>query len=153
MNTQQGQHYLQNQNKMKIYNYLLFRIYRYNFDYCKQNEKEALISTLILSSFALCSIFFILFTYIDFYYFDFTSKISPNKITMFIYILLIAFINYWFFIKNRKFLNYNFNSDKKGGYVIIGFIVFLALSFVFIANKNRDKIFKEREKVRIESKQ
>lgn len=66
---------------------------------------------------------------------------------------IIGFVNYWFFIRKRKFVNYNFKTDKKGGYTIIGFMVFLALMFVLIANKNREKIFKEREKERIENKQ
>jgi amino acid transporter len=80
------------------------------------------------------------------------NQLLPNKFSVITLMIVIGFVNYWFFIKPKKFLNYNFKADKKSGYAIIGFIVFLALMFVLIANKNREKIFKEREKTRIENK-
>lgn len=101
-------------------------------------------------------IYFILYTafaYVDFYSVNFLNKIVTGKLSVIIIMAIIGILNYWFFIKPKKFLNYNFKPDKKGGYAIIGFIVLLVLIFVFIANKNREKIFKEREKARIESKQ
>jgi len=83
----------------------------------------------------------------------FLDVIISGKLSVIISLISIAFLNYWFFIRPKKFLNYGFKADKKGGFAIIGFIVLLALIFVFIANKNRDKIFKEREKARIENNQ
>ena len=153
MNIHQETHYLQNQNKfiMKFYNYLLYRLYNYYRNDYKENEGLSLYSTVTASTLL---IYFILYTacaYIDSYSVKFLNKIITRKLSVIIIMAIIGLLNYWFFIKPKKFLNYNFKPNKKGGYAIIGFIVLLALSFVFIANKNRAKIFKEREKARIEN--
>jgi amino acid permease len=86
-------------------------------------------------------------------YYQFLDVEIPNKSFLIFFMIILGLINYVFFIKDKKFMNYNFKTDKTGGYTIIGLVVLLALSFVFIANKNREKIFKERERARIENKQ
>ena len=133
---------------MKVYNYLLFRIYSYYKDYIRQNEKNAIFSTTVMSSFFVYFIFFVIITYIDFYFIKISDIIFPNKIFIIFYMLFFTFINYIFFIKNKGFIKYNFIKDKTNGYLIILFIFFIAFSFIFIANKNRDKILKERDKFR-----
>jgi K+ transporter len=90
---------------------------------------------------------------IDYLFPNSFNTLIPNKYFIFSYILIISLLNYFLFIKDRKFLNYNFKNDKKGGYVIILYVVILALILIFFANKNREKIFTEREKARIENKQ
>ena len=139
---------------MKAYYYLLFRLYNNLSDPKKQNSEKTIFYLITsTSTFLLCFSTLTIMLFIDFYFFKILNYILPNKSITVLYMGVIGFLNYWFFIIDRNFLNYNFKSDKKGGYAIIGFIIFLALSFVFIANKNREKIFKEREKARIESNQ
>jgi amino acid transporter len=138
---------------MKIYNYILFRLYDYYHRVRKEDAGLSLYFTVTASTLIIYFILYNTLTYVDFYFFKIVNQLLPNKFSIIVFMAIVGFINYWFFIKNRKFLNYNFKSDKKGGYTIIGFIVLLALTFIFIANKNRDKIFKEREKASIENMQ
>ncbi len=136
---------------MKFYYYLLYRIYNHYKNNYKENAGLSLYSTVTVSTLIIYFILYTVFAYVDFYSMKFLNKIVTGKISVIVLMITIGFFNYYFFIKNKKFLNYNFKTDKEGGYAIIGFIVLLVVSFVFIANKNREKIFKEREKVRIES--
>jgi amino acid transporter len=137
---------------MKSYYYLLYRIYNYYLEKGKEEIWVSISRTLLVSTLL---IYFFLYTscaYVDFYSVKFLDKIVTGKTSVIILMAIIGLLNYWFFIKPKKFLNYGFKADKKGGYAIIGLIVLMAVSFVFIANKNRDRIFKEREKARIENK-
>ncbi|MBC7525483.1 MAG: hypothetical protein H7239_13725 [Flavobacterium sp.] len=138
---------------MKLYNYLLFRIFNYYRNDYKESDGLSKYSTVLVSTLILYFILLVLILYIDFYFFKILDYILPNKISVLLCLIFIGLLNYYFFIKDKKFLNYDFKNGKKGGYIIIFFIVLLALIFVFIANKNRDKIFKEREKLLIEHKQ
>ncbi len=135
---------------MRVYNYLLFRLYDYYSRVRKEDAGLSLYFTVTASTLIICFTLYTAFVYIDYYFLTSLKFIITGKLSVIILMATIGFLNYWFFIKDRKFLNYNFKNDKKGGYGIIGFIVLLALSFIFIANKNREKIFKEREKVKIE---
>ena len=137
---------------MKNYYYLLNRIYNYYLEKGKEEIWVSIIRTLLVSTLLIYFFFYTTFAYVDLYSVKFLNKIVTGKLSVIIIMAIIGFLNYWFFIRPKKFLNYGFKTDKKGGYAIIGFIVLLALSFVFIANKNRDKIFKEREKARIENR-
>ena len=139
---------------MKAYNYFLFRIYWFYRTRFKEGHKMALLSTSIVSAVV---IFFSIFIIIGGFYFI-LDQTAPSlekfyKIVVLCCLLIIWFLNYYLVIKPKMFMKESFEKDKKGGYAIIGFIVFLALIFVFIANKNRERIFKEREKTRIENKQ
>jgi amino acid transporter len=118
----------------------------------ENDERTAVIITTTTSTFILYSFILTIVSFIDFYIFEIFDLIIPNKMLVIMYMGVIGILNYRFFIKDKKFLNYNFKIDKKGGYAIIGFIAILALLFVLIANKNREKIFKERERIRIENK-
>ncbi len=138
---------------MKIYNYLLFRLYDYYHRVRKEDAGLSLYFTVTASTLIIYFVFYNILTYIDFYFFKIVNQLLPNKFVIIGFMAIIGLLNYWFFLKDRKFLNYSFKPDKKGGYAIIGFVVFLTLSFVFIVNKNREKIFKEREKARIENVQ
>lgn len=138
---------------MKTYNYLLFRLYDYYHRVRKEDAGLSLYFTVTATTLIIYFIFYIILTYVDFYFFKIVNLLLPNKFLIIVVLGIIGLLNYRFFIKEKKFLNYNFRSDKKGGYTIVGFLIFLALSFVFIANKNRDKILNEREKAIIENKQ
>ncbi|WP_129583088.1 hypothetical protein [Flavobacterium cyanobacteriorum] len=65
----------------------------------------------------------------------------PNKYyTIFVGVLL-CLLNYRFMIKNKNFLNYNFNKDKKGGYFIISIFILTVILFITIANIYRARVF------------
>ncbi len=136
---------------MKQFNYLLFRLYDYYHRVRKEDAGLSLYFTVTASTLIIYFVFYNILTYIDFYFFKIVNQLLPNKFSIVVFIVVIGLLNYWLFIKDRNFLNYNFKSDKKGGYAIIGFIIFLALSFVFVANKNREKNFKERQSEKIEN--
>ena len=136
---------------MKQFNYLLFRLYDYYHRVRKEDAGLSLYFTVTASTLIIYFVFYNILTYIDFYFFKIVNQLLPNKFSIAVFIVVIGLLNYWLFIKDRNFLNYNFKSDKKGGYAIIGFIIFLALSFVFVANKNREKNFKERQSEKIEN--
>ncbi len=128
-------------------------MYNYYLEKGKEEDWVAISRILLVSTLLIYLSLYTAFAYVDFYFVKFLNKIVTGKLSVIIIMATIGFLNYWLFIRPKKFLNYNFKPDKKGGYTIIGFIVFLALMFVLIANKNREKIFKEREKARIENRQ
>lgn len=136
---------------MKQFNYLLFRLYDYYHRVRKEDAGLSLYFTVTASTLIIYFVFYNILTYIDFYFFKIVNQLLPNKFSIAVFIVVIGLLNYWLFIKDRNFLNYNFKSDKKGSYAIIGFIIFLALSFVFVANKNREKNFKDRQSEKIEN--
>jgi len=135
---------------MKAYYYLLFRIYNYYTEKGKESQKVAIMRTLLVSILFIYMVLFTSLPYIDFYSFRIIDQILPNNSSVIAFMAIIGFLNYWFFIKDKKFLNYNFKTYKKGGYAIIGFMVLLACIFIFIVNKNREKISKQQERARIE---
>jgi hypothetical protein len=100
--------------------------------------------TTVLISVNLISIYFL------FFYLNMLVEI-PNKFYIIIFMVLLWIFNYFFIIKKEKFLNYNFQKDKKGGYVIVIYIILTAVFAIMIANKNRERIFKERELQRNET--
>ncbi len=132
---------------MKFYHYLLFRVFTSLNDPIKKND--AMTINVLLTNVSTLIIWFIIYTlllYIDNYCFTITEKILPNKTGLIFLVLFIGFLNYMFFIKPKKFLNYGFKTDKKGGFTIVGFLIIVVICFVLVTNKSRDKIFKEREK-------
>lgn len=152
MNILQALQCLQNLNKlMKYYYYLLFRIFNSLSNPIKKNDNIT-INILLINTSTLIIYFtlYTFFTFIDFYFVKFLNNIITGNFAVLIVMGAIGFINYWFLIKPKKFLHYGFKADKTGGYLLVCFIIIIAFAFVFIANKNRDKIFKEQEKVRIE---
>ncbi|OYQ33905.1 hypothetical protein CHU92_12515 [Flavobacterium cyanobacteriorum] len=122
---------------MKAYNYFLFRIYMFYKDTMK--EKDFLIlATSVVSTLV------ILINLLTLYYIFVFLKIIPqipNKYyTIFVGVLL-CLLNYRFMIKNKNFLNYNFNKDKKGGYFIISIFILTVILFITIANIYRARVF------------
>lgn len=132
---------------MKAYYYLLFRIYMFYKETIKEKANFSLSAsfvTTVLISVNLISIYFL------FFYLNMLVEI-PNKFYIIIFMVLLWIFNYFFIIKKEKFLNYNFQKDKKGGYVIVIYIILTAVFAIMIANKNRERIFKERELQRNET--
>ncbi|PIF33097.1 hypothetical protein CLU81_3671 [Flavobacterium sp. 9] len=138
---------------MKYYYYILYRIFNSLSDQKKHNNAGTI--SILLTNTSTLIVWFGIYTmllYIDYYCFNISNILIPNQFFVLIYVIILALLNYYFFIKDKRFLNYGFEADKKGGYFIVGFIILMAVSFVFIANKNREKISNEREKVRIENR-
>lgn len=128
---------------MKAYYYFLFRIYKYFKDKRNESEFEALFSVIIVSSLILS--FHLIGVYIIANYFNLVTVVT-NKLYMVLFMVITGFINYYFFIRDEKFLNYGFQKDKKGGVYIIIYMIFLGISLIIISNINRKKIFEERRR-------
>ena len=79
------------------------------------------ISTSAIISFNVMTIYFYLVS-ID------KLPLVPNKFYMIFFAGIIALANYSI-IRTKKFLECNFRTDKKGGYIIVGFAV---LSFIIL---------------------
>lgn len=137
---------------MTYYYYILYRIFNSLSDPKKQNNTVT-INILLTNTSTLILWFgiYTILTYIDYYCFNISSILVPNQSFVVIYVIILALLNYYFFIKDKKFLNYGFKADKKGGYFIVGFIILMAVSFVFVAKNNREKISQERKKATIEN--
>jgi len=128
---------------VKIYNYLLFRLYSILSKNNTYGNKEIDFLISLFSTFIILYSLQISFYTLD-YYFSATSykqNISKNFFALIYFVF--GYINYHFFIRKRKFLNYGFKEDKKGGYYIIVFIIILATTSIVIANRNREKIIAE----------
>ena len=137
---------------MTYYYYILYRIFNTLSNPKKQNNATTI--NILLTNTSTLIVWFGIYTmlsYVDYYCFNISNVLVPNEFFVFFYLVILGSLNYYFFIKDKKFLNYGFKADKKGGYLILGFIIFLVVSFVFVANKNREKISKEYENARIET--
>ncbi|PXW08002.1 hypothetical protein C8D70_1196 [Chryseobacterium sp. CBTAP 102] len=128
---------------MKAYYYFLFRIYRYYKDKQNENELQAIFSVITVSTLiASLTIFFFhgLLNYLG------ILPMYSNKFYMILFMIIVGFINYFFFIRDKNFLNYDFQKDKKGGFYIIVYIILLGILLFVLSNINREKIFEERKK-------
>ena len=138
---------------MKAYNYLLFRIYSELRNPKNGNNSRTIVVLLTsTSSFLLYFTFISIISIFDFYYDGLYDRIFFDKSVIIFFLIMISLLNYFIFIKNKNFLNFNFKSNLFGTILIIIYILFISGILIFSANKNRDKIYKEREKTRIENK-
>lgn len=65
---------------------------------------------------------------------------------MILFMIIVGFINYYFFIRDKNFLNYDFKKDTKGGAYIVIYIILLSISLIVLSIINREKIFEETRK-------
>lgn len=122
---------------MKAYYYLLFRIYQLYVD--KPKEKSIIIFN--VSAISAVIIYLPLFTFHLFLnYMDLLPMFS-GKFHVILVMVLLGIVNYYLFIRPKKFLDYDFKKDFKGGVLIILFLLIVVISFILIANYNRAKIF------------
>lgn len=138
---------------MKAYYYLLFRLYWFFRDSIKEGHKMSLITTSIFIT--MINLFIIMALFGMFYFFriEFSPSLGKYyKVILIPSMFVLWLINYYYFIKPRNFLRKDFKKDKKGGLFIVFVFLLIGLLFVIGANKNREKIFKERGKTRIENK-
>lgn len=137
---------------MKLYYYFLFRIYWFFRDVVKEGHKMSLFSTSIMS---IIILYFTLYGIVGFvYFFKVTASFNLGinyKFWIVSFAVVLWGINYYSFIKPRNFLRQDFKKDRKGGLIIIFVVLLIGILFVSGANKNREKIFQEKRKVRIEN--
>ncbi|MFC0262376.1 hypothetical protein [Fontibacter flavus] len=125
---------------MKVYYYFLFRIYRLYKDKNKETDSQALFSATAVSTTTLSINVFSFYGVLD--YFDLVPTLENKYITILI-MLIFGWINHYFFVRERKFLNYGFQKDKKGGFLIVAYLILSVFFAVTEAQFNRKKIFKE----------
>ncbi|KFF25297.1 hypothetical protein IW16_14875 [Chryseobacterium vrystaatense] len=127
---------------MKAYYYFLFRIYRYYIDNQNENEFQAVFSATAVST-AVLSIAIISFLGV----LDFLDILSiPSKKYIIFGMILLGIFNHFFFVREKKWVDYDFEKDKKGGFKIIICILFLFLFVLIGGSFNRKKIFEERRR-------
>ena len=121
----------------RAYYYFLFRL----FEYYKQKEPDIpLFVTTVTSTVVL---FFNLYPiYALAGYFELVPMIE-NKYWVIPIMAVIAFFNYYFFIRKKEFLNYGFTKNKKGTWGITVYIFITAVIAIGTAQFNREKIFAE----------
>lgn len=107
----------------------------------KESDVQTLFSTTAVSTVIVS--FILLFLHGIANYFDLLLMFT-NKYYAAFFIIVIGFINHYLFVRERKFMKYGFQKDKKGGVLIISFIIAFGILFIVFANINREKIFKER---------
>jgi len=128
---------------MRAYNYLLFRLYRFYTDRIKEKDIP-LIYTCTVST---ALIYFNLNTvYSYLVYKDIVKELMPNKFYALIPMGVIWILNYLFFVKGGRFLEYDFTKDIRGGILIIIYFLFTIITSIVVANYNRAKIIEQAQK-------
>lgn len=120
---------------MKPYYYLLFRIYRFYLDQMKEKD----IPLIYVSAISTILIYFNLLTLlavIGILVIEVQSYIS-NKFFVITSLLFLWIANYYLFVRRKKFLEFNFKKNQKGGIFVFIYIIFSALSFIIFANYYR----------------
>lgn len=123
---------------MKKYYYYLFRIYRFHKDTLKSDsslsERVLFISTLSISLFLLGIYFWLT-------YFGLIPRILNVYRVITVYVIL-GFINHYYFIRQSKFLNFNFKKDIKGGIITTLLTLVILINVIVSGNYNSAKIKK-----------
>ncbi len=122
---------------MRAYYYLLFRVYQ--FYITKPKEKSIILFN--VSAISTIVVYLPLFTlYLFLNYIDLLPMVSSKNYVILIMVLL-GVVNYYLLVRPKKFLDYDFKKDFKGGVLIVLFLLIMVISFILIANYNRAKIF------------
>ena len=111
--------------------------------------RETEVPLIYVSAISTILIAFNLFTiYATLNYFGYLTMFSLEYFVIALGILWL--LNHLIFVRNKKFLDYSFNTHAVGSLLILAYILLTALSFIVLANKNRERIFSEREKAKTE---
>lgn len=133
---------------MRMYQYLLFRIYMFykdsKFESGNYTISTSVIST-VLISINLMTIYFLL-EYNEILILELSKGIVVT------FMILVWALNYFLIVEKEKFLEFNFTKDKKGGYLIVAFILLSAVASITVGNYNRKKIFEKQNRTEIENK-
>ncbi|MCH6235457.1 hypothetical protein [Cognataquiflexum rubidum] len=127
--------------KMKKYNYFLFRIFRFYKDKAKEHEAIALISVTAVSTLIVSLNIIAIYLLVNLLG---LIPILTNKLIVIIPMLVIGFINHHYFVRKKRFLSYGFRKDKKGGLLVMSYILCSFILPLTIGHYNRQKIFEGR---------
>jgi len=129
---------------MKSYYYLLYRIYCFYRDTLK-DKSNILFSVTVVSSLILYLIILMIYTLFDYFY---SFRIFGNTIII-LFMVSLGMINYFIFIRQKRFLKFNFKKDIRGGVIIVLFIIIISTLFIIVANYNRAKISKQKSQLQL----
>ncbi|WP_286734487.1 MULTISPECIES: hypothetical protein [Sphingobacterium] len=79
-------------------------------------------------------------------YRDLIDEMISGKFQVIVFMVIVLCLNYILFIKGKRFLNYNFKKDFKGGLMIAIYMLLTATSLIWVINLNRAKIFEQRRR-------
>lgn len=106
----------------------------------KESDGQAFFSAIAVSTLML--IINLITIYVVVNYFG-LMPIVTNIFHMILFMVTIGYINYYFFIRRRKFLKYGFQKDRKGGVLIVAYIIFTFVFLFIVGQYNRERIFKQ----------
>lgn len=134
---------------MKIYNYLLFRLYTQLSKNKSYSDNGILFLTTVIATVFIWITFFTLWAIVDVCFLPIDRGFNLSKFHVGSCFILFSWLNYSFFIKKKKFLEYGFEEKRRGGYLIIVYVVFVFVIFVVFANKNRERLRNMNEMVKM----
>ncbi|MGJ1438718.1 hypothetical protein [Sphingobacterium siyangense] len=79
-------------------------------------------------------------------YRDLIDEMISGKFQVIVFMVIVLCLNYILFIKGKRFLNYNFKKDFKGGLMIAIYMLLTATSLIWVINLNRAKIFEQQRR-------
>ena len=126
---------------MKFYNYLAFSIYHIFKKTTKRDDHFMLVFK-TSNALSLLIIFVIYTIKIICELNGYNDEIISN-FYIFIFIIIIGIPNY-LYLRKEKFLDYDFSFNYKNIIYTLLLIFFIGGTFLFVANKNRERIFKKR---------
>lgn len=118
---------------MKIYYYLLFRIYMF---YAKREKHNHLQSTSFLSTVLISLNLITVFLTLN--YLGLVQIVNPIVIGF--SMIMLWMLNYYLIIRKEVFLNQDFEEDKNGGILVCCYIILSFLLVFIVAHLNRERI-------------
>jgi O-antigen/teichoic acid export membrane protein len=124
---------------MKYYNYLLFRLHSALNEPGKKYDLRSINFLLTnTSTFILWMFGYTILLCINCFFNNLINFLMPTNWHILIYYIILALLNYYLFIKAKKFLKYNFKRDIKGGVLATIAVIIIFLSFILMTLINRD---------------
>jgi len=118
---------------MRLYNYLIYRIYYFYIDIIKENDLPFFITSIVITILVFFNIFSIYGFIVNLY-----KIYLINEIFYLISIWILIFIfNYIIIVKPGYFLEMNFNKTKKGTLGVLLYILLSIVLFIIVAEINR----------------
>jgi hypothetical protein len=121
---------------VRPYSYLLYRIYFFYVDRMREEQVPLVYVTAISTVLIFVNVFTLLGLADHYGIFS----LSMNKYSAAATIAIMGTMNYFFFIRGERFLDYDFKKDLKGGMLIVLYFVMTLLLFILVANQHREKI-------------
>ncbi|GAB3430188.1 hypothetical protein [Niabella aquatica] len=129
---------------MIVLYYLTFRVYRFYIDKLNESHIPLIYTASVVSILLWINIFTLYALLAHLHLVRDMTEILPNKFYVLIPMSVLWGIIYFGIVRPRRFLNYDFEKTRKGGFAIVSYIVLTALTFVLVANLNRARLAEER---------